>query len=235
MRSLYEFLSDSSHAASAYLTVSVGYDRYLAICHPLAERGRLSKSGGMVALSLTAACAHSAVLVSVPRLLGLDLAVVSDKEFSHPALVTYIVLWAANAVADYIAPFLVTGVLSCLVLRRLSEARRRWGGSGPGSGSGVHSANQRAATRVLMTVVAVFLACHAPYVLTEALGFWWFFTRSESEMEEVREIYWTLEEVSSATMVINCSANFVIYALRDRRFRAAVAGCCCCWKKNEGS
>ncbi len=215
-------VSGSSHTASVYLTLAISYNRYLAICRPFSRRQRLGERW-QVALALAAATVLSPLFLPdwfLLRYLPGDW-----------ALSLFLTASLAKALLQVLLPFSAIAVLTVLVLKELRSADAEWASSLSTRGRRETSA----VTRLLLTVAALFLLCHVPSVMLYVLSVHLFFPRGGAEeAPDLSEAAWLLNLLTASDFfaMLNSSCNFVVYAARDGRFRAALASAFR-WKRKQ--
>ncbi len=204
-------VSGASHTASVYLTLTISYDRYMAICRPF-SRQRLTQNLQII-LVLVISVFLSPTMVYLPPWF-LDLYLSQNWIFLSGLAFTL------RALFELFLPLIAISVLSVLVSIELRNSDAKWANSL----STMRRQESSTITKLLMTIVTVFILCHIPSVMYTILTAIFYFSHEREEYRyTLSDVLWdNLNILFGSFQMLNSSCNFIIYAARDKNFRAAL-------------
>ncbi len=122
-----------------------------------------------------------------------------------------------KALLEILLPFMAISALSLLVSRELKSADAKWASS-----PSMQRRDSSAVTKLLMTIVTLFLLCHVLSVINTILTAFFYFSEEREEQDLLDMVWANLLTLSESFQMLNSSCNFVIYAARDRNFRTVL-------------
>lgn len=231
-------LTNVSHTASIWLTVSVAIFRFIFLS---SSRGSELCSFGRSHLAIAIICLLS-VFLNMPQFFllkinsvfrgsdndTLPLYVLSTNRIkdSDPKLHEYvtILMYTVMAVLVKIGPGLLMIVLSCLLLRILWQTQRRYTrlqkrSSVSRAGDRKRSDQTHQTTKLLVAVVIVFTLSELPQGILFTLNLL---------VEKFENTYYAIASLLDLMTIVTCTINFVLYCCMSSQFRTAFMKHCNC-------
>lgn len=201
--------------ATIWTTVLVGFNRYIAVCHPF-KAARLC-TVTQAKKQLTVVLLFS-VLYNVPRfaevpmkLLDIDLYNIIYNNIMYTIFLLLL-------------PVLSLAVLNIKLMSALKELKRK-----RAEMQSLRQQQDNNVTFVLIIVVIVFIICQAPALVNQI-----FWTLLPETYRECGGFQFYFRRFSNTLVTTNSAVNFPIYVLFNTRFRQVLAQACCFGAQRKG-
>ncbi|XP_065579700.1 somatostatin receptor type 2-like [Artemia franciscana] len=212
--------SVNQYTSSMLLTI-LSADRYLAVCHPIAATNlrtpNISKvvalTGWMVSALLILPIFMYANTVPSPR--GLNCNIVWPEFYYGLPIFTIYSFFAAFAV-----PTSLIMVFYCMVVQKLKTV-------GPRQKSEEKKKSHRRVTRLVLTVVTVYVLCWLPYWIIQMQIF--IFAPGPG----LGHVLTNLSVLSGILTYCNSALNPVMYAFLSDNFKKSFMKACVCAQRSE--
>ena len=199
----------ASSSASSFLLVVIAYERYNATLHPFEKLGR-SRSRWLLPFLWIVA-----ILMVMP-----DLVVSAyDAERqgciqSYPDYATELAYSLAWSFANSVLPVCIMGYLYTRIILRLRNRVQV-----PGFSANIMSQSRAKVTKMLISVFIIFVLCWIPAAMLCMLS------------PVIPGLHFgTIQLVTTASTLLNCSLNPLVYTLHSQQFRKNLASLVCCRK-----
>ncbi len=234
-------LSQFSLTASILATVSICVERYVVVRNPFSQGPRVN----LVLLSVSAA-----VLLNLPFCFECEVGWLEGaREYEYfitdfrmdTDYVRYYVHAAYPTLAVFL-PFAAIVVFSVLIIAEVRKAERARRGMAAGGGQQEEGGESRVAvvTRLLVTVILVFLVCHLWRIVTMANNLYAYHAATDNPWESLfldalfDDFNLGKFPLTHFFLILNSSCNILIYGWRDPNFKRALKEILCqCHRKRS--
>ena len=220
--------------ASIWLTVMLACERYIAICRPFLANKLCTVVKARVIVALIYVCA---LICRLPNFWenriesGFDpttnttIYYMQNSQFSYEQHYTTVYPWIVDGILSSVIPFILLLVLNVRLIWEVKKSTRylqrnmmmsstATGGSGAGN---VAAREELQITVMLISVVIVFFACQAPYVIYISL----------SSLVTLSQGFLLFKNVTLLLLALKSAINFLLYCWFSEKFRATLKHLLC--------
>lgn len=213
--------------SSIYLTLAITVNRYIAVCYPLHVH-RICSKKNMYTIAIM--ILFGGFLFCLPTLIAGVYAIIpiehkqvynEDDNWITSILVKYqnVLHNFGHTLVILVIPFSTLIVLNGLIWNGLRKAKKYRAAIthqqlSPTSSPTNQIKQENTVTRMLLTIVIVYIVCYMPFAITQVLYYFfgWYYIAMSNWGSVLLSIYQFME-------ILNSSVNFVIYLLMGKRFR----------------